>query len=358
MIEDFYCINGMRFERKELLELCRAKLADEGVEAWEKDVYGFIIEWFDDKDFVCVSTSGSTGAPKQIQLPKSQVVKSALRSVKEFGLCKGMKVLHCLPSQFIAGKLMIVRAFVANLDLYIQKPDNNPLQFITENFEFAAMVPLQVQNSLVDTHKLGRIKKLLIGGGAVSPDLHKKLQAVDAQCYLSFGMTETITHVAIKKLNGAQPDSCFRAMAKVCFSTDKDGCLIIDDGELGLKVSCTDVVELIDEKHFRWLGRSDNVINSGGIKFFPEKIEARLSKLIDRRYFISSLPDSLLGERIVLFVEGHPQGNTEELVNKVKSACEAYEAPKQFIYIKEFVMTKTGKINRPATKALYVDGER
>lgn len=316
------------------------------------DVHIFLKEWFNNKPFVQVHTSGSTGTPKNIQLLKSHMVNSALATGHFFNLYENSKVLLCMPVNFIAGKMMIVRALILGWHLDFVEPSSTPLISIHQQYDFSAMVPLQVHNSL---HQLHTIKKLLIGGGAVSKDLSDKLQNIDNEVFVSYGMTETITHIAIKKLNNfknnlsTNEQSYFKVLPSISIATDKRGCLIVDAPNIASeKVVTNDLVELVSETEFKWLGRYDSVINSGGIKLIPEQIEEKLAVIISNRFFVAGLNDAVLGEKLVLIIEGT---STTEIFDKIKnlSTLLKYEQPKEIFFLKEFITTPTQKINRPET---------
>ena len=318
------------------------------------DIYSFFKSWFDKNEFIEVNTSGSSGTPSTIQLKKIHMVNSALATGVYFDLHQHTKALLCLSPNFIAGKMMLVRAMVLGWQLDIVEPDAHPLDKTKSTYDFCAMVPLQLSNSL---SKLDQIKKLIVGGAAVSDELVEKLQDISTSVYATYGMTETITHIAIKQLNHFQNVTlsvverlCFKTLPHIKITTDTRSCLVIEAPKIADKPIVTnDLVALISDNEFKWLGRYDSIINSGGIKLIPEQIEKKLSAVIDCRFFVAGIPDELLGEKLVLLIEGENSGNV--ISNKVRnlSNLNKYEMPKEIFFVDQFVETETKKIQRQQT---------
>ncbi|MBT0608540.1 AMP-binding protein [Aequorivita echinoideorum] len=304
----------------------------------------FIAEWLSEESYILVKTSGSTGIPKQIELPKKNVANSARATIGYFNLYENTTALLCLPAEFIAGKMMLVRAMLAGWDLYSVEPGREPLKNLNIHFDFAAMVPYQAFHSL--SH-LKKIKKMIVGGGAVPKSLEASFQKVPTRIFATYGMTETISHIAIRPINGPEKSMVYAALPKVKFSLDSRDCLQIIAPEINEQTVVTnDVVELISDTSFKFLGRIDNVINSGGIKIFPEAVEEKLSDYIIFPFFIASEKDVALGERIILVVESENEDTDYSEVFKILSA---YEKPKKIYTIKNFVYTETGKVKRAET---------
>ena len=309
-----------------------------------QEVNQFISEWMNGNDEMMLQTSGSTGTPKPITVKKDWMKNSARLTGRTFGLKEGDSALLCMPMKYVAGKMMVVRALELELDLKVVEPCSNPLKNINEPINFAAMVPLQLENSLKD---LAKVKKLIVGGGQVNSKLEEKLQSVSTHVYETYGMTETLTHVAIKPLNGPSKSDVFRALDDIDFELDGRGCLVINAPKMNPKpVITNDFIDLVDEKSFRWLGRYDNIINSGGIKIIPEVVEAKLSSIVpNRRFFIAGKSDKSLGEKVVLVVEGKSMDISCKSLDK-------FEQPKEIHFIPEFVETKSGKNHRQTTLSL------
>jgi len=319
-------------------------------EVYLQDIGLFLKEWVDEKEYVIVHTSGSTGVPKEIKLNKAHMHNSALATGDYFNLREDTTALLCLSANYIAGKMMLVRALVLGWDIHLVSPKLNPLLNLEKSFDFCAMVPLQVEESLL---QLSKIKQLIIGGGIVSPSLRQQLQLVNANCFATYGMTETITHIAVKKLNNfddinsnKSDNSYYHILSNVIVSQDDRDCLVIDAPRVSQEIITTnDIVRLHSKSQFEWLGRYDNVINSGGIKLFPEQIEEKLSQLIKKRFFVIGVPDDKLGEKLILIIE------SDVRLSLLKSDFEKcmltkYEIPKYFFVIDKFIETPTGKIQR------------
>ncbi len=321
--------------------------------AWTKDIYKFILEWLDANNFIEAHTSGTTGKPKRILLEKNKMVASALKTGAYFNLEKDAKALLCLSPNYIAGKMMVVRSFVLGLDLRIVEPNGNPLkESVFEEIDFAAMVPLQVMNSLQNKNTLSqfrKIKKTIIGGGVVSKSLHQILQKEKNSCYATYGMTETITHIAVKKLNGKDASDVYETLDNVNVTIDSRNCLVIAASDVAdEKVVTNDLVEIISPKEFKWLGRHDNIINSGGVKIIPEEVERILGQFLERRFFVSSQSDELLGNRLILIIEGQEFSKKEkiELSTFMKNNLPKYSIPKEIFFVEKFIETDSGKIKR------------
>lgn len=334
-------MNGNSFnEVSELLEFS----------AFSNPLSQFLHDWFSKDNDVVVHTSGSTGAPKAIRLRKDFMENSAIATGHFFELESKTKALCCLPIDFIAGKMMVVRALVLGWHLDVVEPGSNPLENLSKTYDFSAMVPLQAMNSI---SKLNQIDKLIVGGGEVSQLLEEKLQTVVTKAFATYGMTETITHVAVKPLNQQSTvKSGFKAISNVSFSIDERNCLLIKAPKVSSELIRTnDVVEWISDTEFQWLGRFDNVINSGGIKLQPELIEKKLAKVISQRFFVAGIPDETLGEKLILIVEENRNAilSTVKKSLKNQTVLSKYEIPKQIFFVEEFIETKTGKIHRTET---------
>jgi O-succinylbenzoic acid--CoA ligase len=341
-VHNLFKLNGYHLTKE---DLCRVAYSfiKEG-EDFEQAVGDFLLDWFDDKSYIDMYTSGTTGEPKTIRVEKNAMVQSALSTGDFFGLEPGDRVLHCLPTNYVAGKMMFVRSFILGLDMDFVAPSSNPLENNDKKYDFAAMVPLQAKNSI---KKLINIKKVIIGGVKVHKSLEQELVKLPIEIYETYGMTETITHIAAKKI-GVE---AFTTLPNVTVSVNENQCLEILAKNIGNeKIVTNDVVKLVSDTQFVWLGRFDNVINSGGIKIMPEQVESKLSTLIPRRYFINGESDDTLGEKVVLYVEG----DAIKIENSVFDVLDKYEKPKEIVFIPKFKETATGKIMREESKKLVV----
>ena len=309
----------------------------------------FLNEWISMDQELTVNTSGSTGKPKPVQLEKSAMVKSAEHTIAHFNLDPGIHALLCLPVKYIAGKMMLVRAIVGDWNLTCIAPSSNPLLEQEKPIAFAAMTPFQVETILEQSpEKMNLIHTLIIGGAPVSFRLRQKLNTISARCYATYGMTETITHIATQRLNGNEAQVAFQALPGVKFWQDERGCLSIKATHLKETIRTNDVVELLDFQNFIWKGRLDNVINSGGVKLFPEEIEAKLAPMFDRRYYIRAREDDKLGERTELCIEGSELDERSLTLLKLtmKEELTSYEYPSSITYVEQFEETETGKVIR------------
>ena len=305
VIHPQFRLNGIAFSFDDLIEVGYC-LIKEGL-PFEIAIGNFLIDWVNDDAFVYVKTSGSTGLPKQIKLEKQHMVNSAMATGSFFNLKSGDSALLCLPSEFIAGKMMLVRAMVLGLKLDYVAPNSKPLENNSKVYDFAAMIPLQLEKSIAHIES---IKKLIVGGAKMSTDLIQKVQDKATAVFETYGMTETITHIAVKEIHNAQQiaSETFKALPDVTFKTDQRNCLVIHAPSIANeKVITNDLVNLISSTEFEWLGRFDSIINSGGIKLIPEKIEAKLAAIIKERFFVAGIPDEKLGEKLVLVIEGKPR---------------------------------------------------
>jgi len=312
----------------------------------ELDIGDFLLHWIDKEPTIQVETSGSTGAPKIIILEKQHMVNSALATGKFFILEAGDSALLCLSGAYIAGKMMLVRAMILGLELDWVEPTATPLLISSKTYDFCAMVPLQLENSL---GHINRIKTLIVGGAPLSRYLKEKAQNVKTVIYETYGMTETISHIALRKVNHG-PNEYFKTLPNINIEKDERNCLVIKAPDINSEAAVTnDIVNIISETEFEWLGRFDNVINSGGIKLIPEQIELKLASILKCRFFVAGIPDEKLGQKLILLVEENNESN--ELLEKVKSleTLEKYEIPKDILFVKDFIVTENGKISRMST---------
>jgi len=315
---------------------------------WEKELYLFLDEWFSDSDFILTQTSGSTGEPKQIELSKKVMRKSAERTIEYFGLKKDDRLLLSLPCQYIAGKMMVVRAIVGQMNLSTVDPAGDFDILTDETFDFGAMVPNQVFKILEQPsgkEKLQYIRNLLVGGSAISSQMEDRISQLTNRIVLTYGMTETASHIAIRELSGNLRSEFYHCLPDISVSLRENGCLQIHIPEMDTPLQTNDLAELQSDTCFKILGRADSVIISGGIKYSPEAIEKKLEKVISQRFLISSVPDQKLGEKLILLIEGEPF-NTNILAQKIAVLLPPFEQPKTIVFLDKFQETTSGKIKR------------
>lgn len=318
----------------------------------KKTLFEFLLEWFDDRPYVVGHTSGSTGTPKEIRLLKKDMEASARITNDFFKLGPSSRLLLCLSTSYIAGKMMVVRALQCGAELITRPVSSTPLTGLNETIDLAALVPLQVGESLkapTATADFGHIRQMIIGGAPVDTPLQEKLKTIPTTCYSTYGMTETVSHIALMQLNGDSPTTCFQALGDVRFEQDDRRCLTIHAPHLQQQTFITnDLVRLVDRRRFEWLGRYDNVINSGGIKLSPETIEKKLASMLDVPFFITARTDDRLGQHVVLVVES-PSWTPEEktaFLERLRSRLPRFERPREIVCLEKFDRTESNKIIR------------
>lgn len=314
---------------------------------FERQVLEFVEEWFSPSKSVKVQTSGSTGTPKIFEVEKERMCYSAKMTCDFLGLKKGYTALICLPVEYISGKMMLVRAIERRLKLIVRNPSTSPLKHLNQGIDFCAMTPLQVENSL---DKIHLIKQLIIGGASVSEKLkmavcHSLFANSQQRIYETYGMSETLSHIALKSIF-PNDENYFKCLNGIEISQDERGCLVINAPKLNSeKLITNDLVELKNNGEFQFLGRMDNVINSGGAKIFPEILEALVKKIIPNEVAFIGLPDETLGQKLVLIIEGE---ESEAIRHKLFAIVyeKSFHRPKEVIFIENIPQTPNGKVNR------------
>lgn len=321
---------------------------------FETKVLDFIKEWFSESKTVKIQSSGSTGNPKIFDIEKSKMLNSAEMTCDFLDLKEGNLALLCLPIEYISGKMMVVRSISRKLKLKIAPTSLNPLENINSKIDFCAMTPLQVENSL---EKIHLIKNLIIGGAAVSETLKQKISQTlkssnfQTKIFETYGMSETLSHIALKQVYPNQED-WFTVFEGVDISLDERGCLKIFAPKLNSDILQTnDLVEINDKKHFRFLGRIDNVINSGGAKIFPEELEKLVKKEIPNEIVFLGLEDEKLGQKLVLVIERKSDENLKFKIQNLEFQ-KSFHKPKEIIFVEQIPRTPNGKVNRIELKKL------
>ena len=307
----------------------------------------FLSEWNNDSLFVHVQTSGSTGAPKPMLAEKRRMLASARITNDFLGLREGDAALLCMSLDYIAGKMMVVRSIERGLKLITVEPSGHPLnhsQLATDDcqIDFAAMVPLQVYNTLQvpeERKRLLQIRHLIIGGGAIDEALGAELKNFPNAVWSTYGMTETLSHIALRRLSGPEASDWYMPFLSVKVSLSEDGCLVLDAPEVCPERLVTNDIAEISPQGFRILGRKDNVICSGGIKIQIEEVESRLRPFLRVPYLISKRPDPKFGEVSVLLTEGS--------IDEARQICERilpkYYLPRHYLHVDRIPLTETGK---------------
>jgi Acyl-CoA synthetases (AMP-forming)/AMP-acid ligases II len=346
MNQEIIKLNGNVYHSENLSELQQSLEND-----WQQEIYHFLLDWFDDSEEIITRTSGSTGVPKEIRLGKEAMRNSARMTNQFFGLNAEKTALLCLPASYIAGKMMLVRALVGGFHLVAVKPTANPFENLNHKIDFTAITPYQLFHS-AESLKIGNVKKIIVGGGPVTAKLEKLAEIIPAELFETYGMTETCSHIALRCFNGTAKSDCFTVLDGVTILQDERSCLLIKAPHLlETEIQTNDIVELIGLTSFRWLGRADSIINSGGVKIHPEQVEKKLQGIIPASYFISSLPDDLLENRVVLVIESEPYPVEQEADLKLamRQLLLKYEIPREIYFISAFVYSSSNKVLRKET---------
>ena len=317
----------------------------------------FLDEWNNDSAYVEVNTSGSTGEPKRMLVEKRRMLNSARITCDFLGLKPGDTALLCMSTDYIAGKMMVVRSIERGLRLIEVEPcghplaDNYQLSTIHYQLNFAAMVPMQVYNSLQvpeEKERLMDIRHLIIGGGAIDEAMERELRNFPNAVWSTYGMTETLSHIALRRISGPDASDWYTPFPSVEISQNQDGCLVINAPEVCAETLVTyDIVE-IKNNRFRILGRKDNVICSGGIKLQIEEIERELKPYVRVPYIISKRKDEKFGEVVVLLTEG----STDDAKQICEKVLPKYHIPKAYIHVDQIPLTETGKPARKKAELL------
>ncbi len=310
----------------------------------DEAVRRFLDEWFDDSPYITAMTSGSTGVPKPIRLSKDDMLRSARATLQYLGIKDGSTFVMPLSAGYIAGKMMVVRALESSSRLYVEKPTNRPLASASHHGDAIGLVPIvpsQIEG-LLSSPAIGRIENVIVGGAPMSVVQERMLIDSGVRAFATYGMTETCSHVAMRPVG----DEEFEAMPGVEFTVDSDGCLVIHASGFSYgELHTNDVVSLADSCHFRWLGRRDNVINSGGIKIHPEEVERRIMKQMgDVTFYITSRESGKWGSEAVLVVDR--EIDSEVVMAEIERILPRTHLPKDIIVDPCPVYTSSGKLKR------------
>jgi O-succinylbenzoic acid--CoA ligase len=346
-------INGQRFTFLELLTFSKDKIETANTPPWETELYRFIINWLNDNEFIVQHSSGTTGKTKEIRLYKQSMITSAANTCSYFKLKKGQTALLCLPVTYIAGKMMVVRSIVGELNLQVVAPDSMPDFSSIPVVDFCAMVPLQVINLLNNRNAFLPVKKLIIGGAAISPELENQLQQIPTAVYATYGMAETCSHIAIRRLNGPDRQEAYHALPGVTVTHDERGCLVIAATWLPAQINTNDLVTFTGTDAFTWLGRYDNLINSGGIKTVPEEVEAMIMACTTLECIVIGLPDDKLGQKLVfVFEQDKISGDLSLLRIRLENMLPHHVQPKNIVHVKQFPRNNAFKVDRVKLSAM------
>ena len=357
----------LNFKKYSFQEILNGNVINGLENDFEKHTLNFCQEWLVGNSIFKGQTSGSTGKPKSILIQRKHMQASAQATLKTLGLYQGDKALVCIPTQYIGGQMMLVRGLELGLELHIIHPGSNPFlklkTFSSQipQFDFTALVPLQLQTMLDESpaaipELFNPMKAIIVGGGAVSDSLREQVQKIEAPIYNTYGMTETVSHIALKKLNGQDASDYFVTLEAVEIAQNEQECLKIKAPQTGGEwIQTNDRVKIMDKNKFEWLGRLDFVINTGGVKVQGEMIEKTIAKAfqqinINRDFFVTGIPHPRLGQELCLIIEGKALEIAQEKALKtyLLERLQKYEVPRQFLYLTQFIRTETSKINRKA----------
>ena len=341
-----------------------------GADSFHASLADFLSEWFDEKDILKVHTSGSTGKPKELWVEKRCMINSARATVSFLGLKEGDNALLCMPLPYIAGKMVVVRSLITGMNLLMIPPCGHPLANLNPIPDFAAMTPMQVFNTLevpAERAKLEKVRHLIIGGGAVNADMAEVLKTFPNAVWSTYGMTETLSHIALRRLSGEGASDWYTPFEGVQVSQSAENTLVIHAPQVCHEVLHTnDIVTFNDNGQFRIIGRKDNTINTGGIKVQIEEVESKLAQHFSVPFMVTSAPDPKFGERIVLLIEGDREAEkdssvdstiskeeiSKEEISEAISQLPTYWQPKEVVAIKKLPLTGTGKPDRATAKKL------
>ena len=318
-----------------------------------EDLADFLEEWFASGSTVQVQTSGSTGTPKVMQVEKARMEASARMTCSFLGLRAGDRALLCMPLKYIGAKMVVVRSIVWGLDLYCVSASSHPLRTLGFAPDFLAMTPAQVYSSLENEDEAALLEATghnIIGGGAIDARLGQRLLSFPNHVWSTYGMTETLSHIALRRLNGPEASDWYSPFEGVSLRLTDEGALAIHAPAVCADELVTnDIAELRDDGRFRILGRRDNVINSGGVKIQIEAVEAQLLPVMPCAFQITAAPDEHYGEAVVMLAEG--QGDAAELEAQF-GVLHAYSRPKRIFFVPELPRTGSGKPDRAHARAL------
>lgn len=327
--------------------------------AYIEQSLAFCQAWLNGEEHFQLQTSGSTGNPKKINVKRQQMEFSAAATGQFFNIPEEANLLCCLNTRLIAGKMMLVRGMEWNSTIYLEEPSGTPLANFDQSvtFDFAAMVPAQVENCInhpIEKEKLNHIRQLIIGGAPLAQNLQREVALLACNTYQTYGMTETVSHIALAKITGNPPLN-YQTLPGVVISTTPDARLVIDAPMADAVLTTTDIVSLPQPNRFIWQGRADFTINSGGIKIQPEQLEIAIHPIMaihlpGKRYFIAGAPHEKWGEEVVLIVESAriSASKEEQIKSEIAAKVSKYERPKNLYFLDNFIETPSGKIKLKA----------
>ena len=319
-------------------------------------------DWMRGKKNFQFFTSGSTGTPKPIIHRRENIVKSIQLTADALDLKTGQTSLVCLETRYIAGFMMVARSLFLDMNIILESPAANPLKNVNDPFDFVALVPYQYNRIIEEGYnrQLDRCEVVLLGGGVLNDLIEREVADRNhSKVFHSYGMTETISHIALRRLNGDQKEKFYQTLPDISIYQDERGCLTIESPFSEHPIMTNDIVEINTPTKFRWVGRADFVINSGGLKISPEELEKHIEPVMNnyfsgKKYLISSISDLELGEKVILIIESKPEP-TQNFSNTMVKVLDRFQRPKEIFFLENFSFTPTGKVNRVKTRDLLLN---
>lgn len=274
-------------------------------------------------------SSGSTGAPKSIFIPREQLIKSALRTIDYFNLTKSSTLYSCISPDYIGGKMMLIRAEVCGGKLCWEKPSNRPLfEGVTTEIDLLAVVPSQMRHIIDNINQIPKIRNIIIGGAPIPVALKEEIVKSGLNAYETYGMTETASHIALRKIE--ESNQGFSPLADIEIGLDQRDCLVITIPDWGNFIT-NDIAQINSDNTFNILGRYDNIIITGGKKVNPEEIEQELEVILDCEVIAWGAPNALWGEIINIAVAPDCVYTEEEIIRIAKELLPPEKRPRRAI---------------------------
>jgi O-succinylbenzoic acid--CoA ligase len=339
-------IEGVSYAPEELLHFSDTIRKDPEKPEWIRSVYSFIADWLSDSPDIIQYSSGTTGKSKKIILSKQAMEASAIATCRFLDLRAGQAALLCLPVDYIAGKMMVVRALTCGLDLLMEAPSGIP-DLRPGKAAFTALVPLQVANLLQSGKEASLPEKVIIGGAEIPRELERRIRELPGEIYATYGMAETCSHVALQRLNGPEHREDFQALPGITLEQDERECLVIMAPYLSHPVHTNDLVAFTSPGTFIWRGRYDNLINSGGIKLVPEEIESRIREITGCECAVIGIPDLHLGQQAVVFLESREPSLSNDFEQGIRTAFPHPVKPARVVLVPGLPRNASMKIDRP-----------
>ncbi len=316
----------------------------------DPEIYQLLEFWKSNKNEILVNTSGSTGKPKTIKISRQQLINSSKATLKHFKLKENTTFLSCLPVKYIGGKMMIIRGIIGKVNFILCKPSVSPIKKLHKEIDFMATTPLQLDSLLKNITIFSKIRLAIVGGGKVSERLIEQLQDIPYDCFETYGMTETVSHIAVRNLKKNNENNPFKCLENNSVTTNSNDQLVINSKYLKISsLTTNDIAKVTGNKYFTINGRVDNIINSGGFKVSSENIEELLyENFQNKSFFIDKIKCDKLGEKIILIAD--EKIKLEELVISIRKIKDKKKRPKEIYFTNHFFYNENQKIDRPKTK--------